>query len=214
MSIYGADEAGRGPVFGSMFVTVVKIDSVEDIHGIVKDSKELTLEEINEIAENNANIEKIVLEVTPDEIDSGNITSLTIEKMGEGLHSLGVDENDEVYADSCLSDEDKFEKRLSVEANIPQESITGENKADENYDVVSLASIFSKQHRERHVSMLQESTEANIGSGYPSDPNTRQYLKDYVKENGQLPSFTRKSWSTSEDLLEMYSDEQKSLDSF
>lgn len=213
MSIYGADEAGRGPVIGSMFVTVVKVSSLDEIQGVVDDSKALTFDKIKQLAEENSNIEKSVKEVTPNEIDNGNITTLTIEKMSEGLRELNVTTSDKIYADSCLSNEDKFEKQLSKLTNLPQDIITGENKADEKYDIVSLASIFSKQYREQHISILQEKADLNIGSGYPSDPNTRDYLKQYILEHGELPPFTRKSWSTSEDLLETYNN-QKSLDSF
>ena len=40
-----------------------------------------------------------------------------------------------------------------------------------------------------------------MGSGYPSDPNTREFLESYVDTHGELPSCARESWSTCEDVL-------------
>ena len=36
-----------------------------------------------------------------------------------------------------------------------------------------------------------------MGSGYPSDPKTQAFFKDWLKKNnGERPSWTRKSWSS------------------
>jgi ribonuclease HII len=40
-----------------------------------------------------------------------------------------------------------------------------------------------------------------MGSGYPSDSITREFLQKYILENGALPSCARKSWKTSKDML-------------
>jgi ribonuclease HII len=49
----------------------------------------------------------------------------------------------------------------------------------------------------------------DIGSGYPADPKTIQFLEKYVEEHGSLPDFARSSWETSRNLLERY--EQRTL---
>jgi ribonuclease HII len=213
MAIFGIDEAGRGPVLGSMFISVVKIESESELLGDIKDSKNLSYKKIHSLAAENESIERSILEVTPSEIDSGNITSLAISKMGEGLRNLGVTVDDEVYADACLPDEESFEEQLAESAGLDSsENIIGEHGADDTYPVVGMASIFAKSSREKHVDSIQAGEERDIGSGYPSDPNTRSFLEEYIKETGVVPEYARKSWSTCEDLLEEYGD--RKLDEF
>lgn len=213
MSIFGIDEAGRGPVLGSMFIGVVKIESESELLGDIQDSKELSHKKIHALARENESIERDIIEVSASEIDEGNITSISISRMGEGLRNLGVTEDDKIYADACLPDSDSFEDQLANEADLnTSKNIIGEHGADEKYTVVGLASIFAKSSRENHVTSLQEGENLDIGSGYPSDPNTREFLKLYVEETGSVPSYARKSWSTCEDLLKAHGD--RTLDEF
>lgn len=213
MPIFGIDEAGRGPVLGSMFIGVVKINSKDELLGDIKDSKDLSYTKIHSIAEENEAVEREIIEVTSEEIDNGNITSLAIAAMGEGLNLLGATEEDEIYADACLPDEDSFEDQLADAAGLTSsENIFGEHGADETYTVVGMASIFAKSNREKHVEEIQSKEDKDIGSGYPSDPNTREFLEKYVAENGTVPKYARRSWSTCESLLE--EQEETSLDEF
>lgn len=208
MAIFGIDEAGRGPVLGSMFIGVVKVDSEDELLGDIRDSKDLSYQKIHSLATENDSIEREVIEVTPEEIDQGNITSLAISKMGEGLDLLNVSEGDIVYADACLPDEESFEEQLAEETNLKSsENIIGEHGADEEYSIVGMASIFAKSNREKHVDLIQETADRNVGSGYPSDPNTRDFLKSYIQENGSVPDYARNSWSTCEDLLDEYGED-------
>ena len=57
-----------------------------------------------------------------------------------------------------------------------------EPKADLNYPVVSAASIVAKVHRDRGL----EQTPAQ-GSGYPSDPKTRNWLKELIRSKQPFP---------------------------
>ena len=69
------------------------------------------------------------------------------------------------------------------------------HKADDLYAVVSAASIVAKVTRDRMIEDLK-SQWGNIGSGYPSDPDTIAFLKRYIKERGEPPSIARMSWKT------------------
>lgn len=213
MAIFGIDEAGRGPVLGSMFIGVVKVESEDELRGDIKDSKALSNRKIHSLAEENDAVKREVLEVSAGEIDSGNITSIAIARMGDGLTALGVTEEDKVYADACLPDAESFEDQLADEANLDSSgNIIGEHGADDEYTIVGLASIFAKSSRERHVEAIQNGEDIDVGSGYPSDPNTREFLKQYVEQTGKIPEYARKSWSTCEDLLEAHN--EKTLDEF
>ena len=47
-----------------------------------------------------------------------------------------------------------------------------------------------------------------IGSGYPSDERTIEFLKKCMNEFGYFPSFVRKSWATIKHIKKRY---QKSV---
>ena len=78
--------------------------------------------------------------------------------------------------------------------------IISEHKADQKYPIVSAASILAKVARDSHVSDLAKTYE-NMGSGYPSDSRTIDFLERYILENGTLPNCARKSWKTSKDIM-------------
>ena len=72
MAIIGVDEAGKGPVIGSMFVVAARIRSERDLPNNVLDSKKLTPKLREEIAKELVKIEYFsmgVQEVTIEEID-------------------------------------------------------------------------------------------------------------------------------------------------
>ncbi|MFC6772337.1 ribonuclease HII, partial [Halorubrum pallidum] len=52
----------------------------------------------------------------------------------------------------------------------------------------------------------------DLGSGYPSDPATRTFLREYVADHGDVPDCARRSWSTCEDVLA--AEAQSALDEF
>ena len=41
----------------------------------------------------------------------------------------------------------------------------------------------------------------DLGSGYPSDPKTIEFLRNWIKENKGAPSFARKTWETTKKIL-------------
>jgi ribonuclease HII len=69
-----------------------------------------------------------------------------------------------------------------------------EHKADEKYVSVSAASILAKVVREEEVSKIKKEY-GEIGSGYPADPITKEFLDKKGKELRNSGIF-RKSWST------------------
>jgi len=83
-----------------------------------------------------------------------------------------------------------FVQRLRARLSY-QPDLVVEPKADLNYRVVSAASVFAKQRRDAEIVQLGE-----VGSGYPSDPVTRAFLKDLLDRGQALPSFVRSRWGT------------------
>jgi len=73
--------------------------------------------------------------------------------------------------------------------------IVSEHHADEKYPVVSAASIIAKVTRDQRIDEIRK-VHGEFGSGYPSDPRTIRFLKDWFRRNGSFPDFVRRSWKT------------------
>ena len=76
---------------------------------------------------------------------------------------------------------------------------------------MAAASVVAKVERDAAVADIAAEY-GDVGSGYPSDPTTRAFLRRYVDEHGRLPECARESWQTSRDVLAAA--EQSALDSF
>lgn len=85
-----------------------------------------------------------------------------------------------------------------LEFDLP---IVSEHKADETYPIVSAASILAKVERDRCIRSICERW-GNIGTGYPSDQTTKDFLEITISRKGRLPRFVRRSWKTVRKILE------------
>lgn len=197
----GVDEAGKGPVLGSMFVAAVRADP-GDIPEGVDDSKRLSgprRREIDTQLREQADAISVV-EIPVERIDDPDtdMNELTVAGHARALSPV-VGENCEYYLDAGDTNAVRFERRVEDRLDAPVD-ILAEHGADERYPVVGAASIVAKVARENHVSTL-ESEYGEVGSGYPSDETTRTFLEEFVTERGHLPSCARTSWQTSQDIL-------------
>ena len=100
---------------------------------------------------------------------------------------------------------DKYQAKL--EAIFPDLSVKVSNKADSLYKIVSVASICAKVTRDHAIKnwkFIEDMpyTEADYGSGYPSDPKTQSFLKKVFDPLFGFPTFVRFSWSTSTKIME------------
>lgn len=68
-----------------------------------------------------------------------------------------------------------------------------QHHADVLFPIVSAASICAKCKREENVRAIKERINIDFGSGYPSDPKTRNVLKEMPKE---LMPYVRTKWKT------------------
>jgi ribonuclease HII len=208
----GADEAGKGPVLGSMFAAAVRADpaalpdGVGDSKGIPAERRQSLAEQIRGCAESVA-----VAEVSVERIDDSatDMNELTVAAQAEALAEVAQN-GAEGYVDAGDTNAVRFERR--VQKQIDREvDLRAEHGADEEYAVVGAASILAKVARERHVEALAAKYGA-VGSGYPSDPTTREFLFAFVREHEELPDCARASWSTSQDALEQL--DQSTLNDF
>ena len=199
--VAGVDEAGRGSVIGPLVIAGVLIKH-EDLPVLrdlgVKDSKLLTPSRREALA---VEIRKVcqdchVTKLSPQEID-------TVVLGGRKLHKLNyleaqvmarvldVLKPDKAYVDAADVLERRF-KRDILECMSFKVDIVSEHKADRNYPVVSAASIIAKVERDSEISELAEKY-GDVGSGYPSDEKTIDFLKLCVKL-GDYPECVRRSW--------------------
>lgn len=208
----GTDEAGKGPVLGSMFAAAVRAPASVLPQG-TDDSKALTPARREELAARlyqNDQVGVAIAEIPVERIDNGcDMNTLTVVAHAAALSEV-VTEGDSVLADACDVDAGRFARRI-VERISVDIDVFAEHGADRTDEVVGAASIIAKVTRDEHVADLCEQY-GEVGSGYPSDPLTRTFLREYVRANGCLPECARKSWATSTDVLSAA--EQSSLDSF
>jgi ribonuclease HII len=200
---FGVDEAGKGPVLGSMFAAAVVADP-ETLPSAVADSKTLTPERRDELAaalEADPAVEIGVAEVPVDRIDDPetDMNTLTVVAQAEALSAVEAT-GLTGYVDAGDTNADRFGARVAT--RVPGDvTVHAEHAADETYPIVAAASIIAKVERDTHIEALGATYEADIGSGYPSDPTTREFLETYLEKTGTLPECARESWQTSKDVL-------------
>ncbi|WP_058992791.1 ribonuclease HII [Haloarcula sp. CBA1127] len=209
---FGVDEAGKGPVLGSMFAAAVRADpaalpdGVGDSKDIRPERREQLAEEIRESADA---VDIAEISVERIDADGTDMNTLTVEGQAEALSSVARDDLSGMV-DAGDTDAARFGRRVAdaVDAGV---TVTAEHGADETDPLVGAASIIAKVARDAHVAELAAEY-GDVGSGYPSDPTTRAFLADYVDRHGELPACARRSWSTCDDVLAAA--EQASLGDF
>ncbi len=82
-----------------------------------------------------------------------------------------------------------------IPADSKRISVIAEHKADSVYPVVSSASIIAKVTRDREIERITDHLGIDIGSGYPSDAQTIDAIKDNLA-NEKFAKFIRQRWKT------------------
>jgi ribonuclease HII len=209
----GIDEAGRGCVLGPLCIGIAAFpDTGMEIHfknAGVKDSKKLSIRAINELRDFiSFSSYSSVKEVSEKEIDDGNINELTLNSSMSLFRECVKDwcvEKVELYLDCPTSNTSSYKKKVQKRLDFSgigsakSSEVIAENRADDKFIVVSAASIIAKHHREFVVGLIKNKYEdeyGDIGSGYPSDSRTVDFLKSFYKKNKAFPKETRMSWGT------------------
>ncbi|MFC7046971.1 ribonuclease HII [Halobacteriaceae archaeon GCM10025711] len=201
--VFGVDEAGKGPVLGSMFAAAVVADP-DSLPAGVDDSKCLPPDLRETIAVDLRAADDVavgVAEIPTAEIDdpATDMNTLTVEAHARALAQVAEDGLAGVV-DAGDTSEERFAARVTERVPVDVD-LAAEHGADESHVVVGAASIVAKVARDAHVARLADEYDADLGSGYPSDPATKTFLDGYVAEHGALPDCARASWATSEKAL-------------
>ncbi len=200
--VVGIDEAGRGPVIGPMVICAYSIEKEKE--GVlrelgVKDSKLLSKRKRNDLYPKLKSISAgfKIKHVSPAEIDelrkkhSLNIIEQKI--MLKLTQDLNINPS-EIYIDAADVKEKRFGQVFEVE--FPNALVVSKHQADKIYPIVSAASILAKVERDNEVARIASKIGEDIGSGYPADPKTKDFLRRYFMKHKKFPPFVRESWDT------------------
>lgn len=202
MLVLGIDEAGRGPVIGSMIIGgVLDTDRASIAYSEMgcKDSKLVPPEKREELKEKilSRSKEARFIEVSASEIDflrgRMSLNEIEAKKMAE-LVQMFDEKPEQLIIDCPDTIPDNFLRRLHKYLG-PNINAIIEHKADVNHPIVSAASIIAKCERDDSVRRLEERY-GPLGTGYPHDPLTKKFLEECFQSTGKFPSCVRKSWET------------------
>ncbi len=219
VKVLGIDEAGRGPVLGSMFIGGFLIDEkdtskLNDIGA--KDSKKLSDKKRESIRAQLNDLGGVFLEeFTASSIDGMmDVMSINDIELKGFADVIDRAEPEKVIMDLPEPDGDRFIGKIKdlMDTDHHELEFVAEHGADDEYPVVSAASIIAKSARESHVEDLHSKYGYDFASGYPHDKPTIQFIEKYIEQEGELPPETRKSWSTAQRL--MNKSKQNSLGDF
>ena len=177
MLICGVDEAGRGPLIGSVFTAAVILDPARPIAGLA-DSKKLSeaRREVLALEIKDKALAWCIAYASAAEIDQLNIFQATMLAMVRAVDGLAI------TPDKVLIDGNKIPKTLT----LPAEAIV---KGDAKVQEISAASILAKTARDAEMIALDR-LHPQYGfarhKGYP----TAEHLKA-LQETGVLAEHRR-----------------------
>ncbi|MHC1601277.1 MAG: ribonuclease HII [Candidatus Nezhaarchaeales archaeon] len=194
----GLDEAGRGSCIGPLAVSLVAVDDrgLKELKDVgVKDSKKLTPEARLELFPRILMVSSYVAikMIQPHEIDSHNVSFLTMKAMCSLVKSLSQKASIKRVVIDYVNPAKKLERLMR--GVLPREvEILIVEDADDKYAECMAASIVAKVARDNEICKLRDKYGVR-GSGYPSDPETLEWLKS-VMSRGEIPPCVRRSWRT------------------
>lgn len=176
----GIDEAGRGPLFGRVYIGAVILPQDDSFdHSLMRDSKKLNEKnrlEAYEYIVNNA-IDWTSYWVTEKEVDKMNVFQATHYGMHRALDNLIV------KPEHIIVDGDKFYEYERDGKIIPSVCVVG---GDDKYSSIAAASIIAKVERDQYIKDLCEQY-PNLNHFYDLEKNkgygTKKHL-DGIRKHG------------------------------
>ncbi len=219
MLIAGLDEAGRGPVIGSLVIGCV-IFNEKDLHILdeigVDDSKKISPKKREILAQKIKKhaVSYDLLEVTAKDINALHKKGLSLNEIEEISFAKlinGIEpQPDIIYLDAADVIEERFGKTIGGMLKFKPKKIISKHRGDAIFKIVGAASILAKTKRD-HVIEEYKKLYGALGSGYPSDEKTRTFLRDYYEKYQKFPPIVRTWWKTAENIVKEYEFKKKQM---
>ena len=203
--VLGLDEAGRGSLIGPLVVGgfLIARRDIATLPGLgVRDSKLLSARRREEVYGRLREAGRCLsVRLSPREIDAhvrhhglNELEAIAFARLVRDTRPA------EVFADACDVLPDRF-GRLVEQLSGTRSPVRASHRADRLVPVVGAASIVAKVRRDRVIARLENTLGPGIGSGYPSDRRTIEFVRATLARGGAPPSWLRRSWSTTERLM-------------
>ena len=203
MLICGVDDAGRGSLLGPLVIAGVSLkrSKIRKLSAMgIRDSKKLSpaarerlYKKIIEFAD-----DYYVTRIYPKTIDRSvkkhQLNYLEAKYMAKVISRLQPNIS---YVDSCDVNPARYGKEIDRIAK--KGKVRSYHHADSRFVIVSAASIIAKVNRDKAIAKLRK--KHNLGSGYPSDKKTINFVFNYITDKKDVPSFVRKSWKPVQKML-------------
>ncbi|MFI5413185.1 MAG: ribonuclease HII [Candidatus Lutacidiplasmatales archaeon] len=198
--ILGVDEAGRGSLIGPLVVGgfCVAAERIDELVALgAKDSKALTPQARERVFAGLASIgtrANVVLSAAAVDraVEKKGLNILEAQAFARLIRKLAPDV---AYLDACDPNERRFGLRVARLAG-GSTRVVARHHADRDFPVVGAASVVAKVLRDRALARLRQELGEGLGSGYPSDRKTVEFVRARLLEGGANPSWLRGSWST------------------
>ena len=202
MQICGVDEAGRGSMLGPLVIAGITISKskikllkklgVRDSKKLSPAAREYLYKKIIETVDD-YHVIRIPPRVIDKSVANHSLNHLEAKYMAKVISKLSPAT---AFVDSCDVNSKRFGKEISELTSNTK--IRSYHHADSKFVTVSAASILAKVSRDRAIMRLGKNHD--IGSGYPSDPKTKMFVKKSLRRNHDMP-FLRKSWKPVQILM-------------
>jgi len=184
-------------------ISVSKKSISEMIDKGIKDSKLLTPKKrqilfghVVSIAESIC-ICRINIEDIDFHVFRNNLNILEAEAMAITISNM---KSDKTYVDSCDVNPSRYQRTISSFLKRNSTKLISMHHADKLNAVVSGASIIAKVIRDSEITKIRVKY-GDIGSGYPSDKRTIEFVREWFRQKNEIPPFARKSWKPAQMIV-------------
>jgi ribonuclease HII len=200
MRVVGVDEAGRGSFVGPLVVGAFAIDDAqfESVREAgARDSKELTADAREAVYARLLRLGDLAsVSLAPRTVDRavrvGGLNDLEARAFGTVIRRLRADE---ARVDACDPNAGRFGQHVFARCG-GRTRVLARHHADRDDPLVGAASIVAKVRRDRAIARLRSTLGDGIGSGYPSDAQTVEFVRAHLQRVESAPTWLRASWST------------------
>lgn len=119
-----------------------------------------------------------------------------------GMNETMVGDGGTTFIDALSSNPKRFQQIITSYLKNKDADLVVKNYMDESVVVVSAASIIAKVERDGAIDDIKKRVGVDFGVGYPHDKRTIDFVESLVKQKKELPTFVRRSWVTTQDIID------------